>query len=73
MQELERLLKLRRCHFELTYCSVCDFRIRLYLRGYNIDGSDLDIIDQQHCDLDYLICKCKTLYKEWLMENNGGY
>lgn len=73
MQELERLLKQRRCHFELMYSSVGDFRIRLYLRGYNDDGSDLDIIDEQHCDLDYLICKCKVLYKEWLSENYGGF
>ena len=73
MNELERLIKQRRCHFELTYSSVCDFRIRLYLRGYNDDGSDLDIIDEQDCDLDYLISKCKVAYKDWLSENNGGY
>ena len=73
MKELERLLKQRRCHFELTYSSVCDFRIRLYLKGYNEDGSDLDIIDEQYCDLDYLISKCKVLYKDWLLENEGGY
>ena len=72
MNELERLLKQRRCHFELTYSSVCDFHIRLYLRGYNDDGSDLDIIDEQDCDLDYLISKCKVAYKDWLLENNGG-
>ena len=69
MKELERLLKQRRCHFELDYSSFCDFRIRLYLRGYNEDGSDLDIINEQACDLDYLISKCKVLYKEWLLKN----
>lgn len=73
MKELERLLKQRRCHFELDYSSVCDFRIRLYLRGYNEDGSDLDIINEQDCDLDYLISKCKVLYKDWLLKNEGGY
>ena len=73
MNELERLLKQRRCHFELTYSSVCDFRIRLYLRGYNNDGSDVDIIDEQHVDVDYLICKCKVMYKECLSKNEGGY
>ena len=64
MKELERLLKQRRCHFELYYSSVGDFRIRLYLSGYNNDGRDLDIIDEQQCDLDYLISKCKVLYKQ---------
>lgn len=73
MNELERLLKQRRCHFELDYSSACDFRIRLYLRGYNNDGSDLDIINEQNCDLDYLISKCKVLYKDWLLKNEGGY
>lgn len=73
MNELERLLKQRRCHFELYYSSVGDFRIRLYLQGYKKVGRDLDIIDEQHCDLDYLISKCKVLYKEWLSKNEGGY
>ena len=73
MNELERLLKQRRCHFELDYSSVCDFSIRLYLRGYNEDGSDLVIFKEQNSDLDYLICKCKVLYKDWLLKNEGGY
>lgn len=73
MKELERLLKQRRCHFELGYSSVTDFIAKLYLRGYDEDGSDLVIFKEQNSDLDYLICKCKVAYKDWLLENNGGY
>ena len=73
MKELERLLKIRKCHFELYYSSVMDFCMKLYLKGFNDDGSDLMIFDEQDCDLDYLVSKCKVVYKDWLSENNNGY
>ena len=73
MKELEKLLKQRKCHFELYYSSIMDFCMKLYLKGYNTDDSDLVIFDEQNSDLDYLICKCKVAYKDWLIENVGGY
>lgn len=73
MKELERIIKQRNCHFELYYSRIADFRMTLYLRGFNNDGTDLVIFDEQNCDLDYLISKCKVVYKDWLLENNGGY
>lgn len=73
MVELERLIKLRRCHFSITYSSVTDFCVSLWLKGYNEDNSDLIIFSEQGNDLDYLICKCKVAYKDWLLDNQGGY
>lgn len=73
MNELKRLIKLRKCHFELHYSSITDWHLFLWLKGYNNDGSDLVIFDEWNCDLDYLIDKCKVTYKDWLLENNGGY
>ena len=73
MKELEKLLKQRKCHFELYYSSIMDFCMKLYLKGYNTDDSDLVIFDEQNSDLDYLICKCKVADKDWLIENVGGY
>lgn len=73
MKELERLLKLRKCHFALYYSNNMDFCMELYLRRFNTDGSDLVIFRGQDCDLDYLVSKCKVVYKDWLSENNGGY
>ena len=73
MKELVKLLKQRKCHFELYYSSIMDFCMKLYLKGYNTDDSDLVIFDEQNSDLDYLICKCKVAYKDWLIENVGGY
>ena len=73
MKELEKLLKHRKCHFELYYSSVMDFCMKLYLKGYNTDDSDLVIFEEQNCDLDYLVSKCKVAYKDWLIENEGGY
>lgn len=73
MKELEELLTQRRCHFELYYSRIMDFCMKLYLEGYNDDNSDLIIFEEQNHDLDYLICKCKVAYKDWLIENKGGY
>lgn len=73
MKELERLIKQRKCHFELYYSSIVDFRMTLYFKGFNNDGTDLVIFDEENCDLDYLISKCKVAYKDWLSENYGGY
>lgn len=73
MEELQRLLKLRKCHFELYYSSNMDFCMKLYLKEYNKDNSDLVIFEEQNCDLDYLVSKCKVAYKDWLIENEGGY
>lgn len=73
MNELKRLIKLRKCHFELHYSSIIDWHLSLWLKGYNNDGTDLVIFDESNCDLDYLIDKCKVTYKDWLLKNNGGY
>ena len=73
MKELSRLLKLRKCHFELYYSNNMDFCMELYLKKFNTDGSDLVIFNEQNNDLDYLISKCKVVYKDWLIENNNGY
>ncbi len=73
MEELERLIKGRKCLFELCYSSTVDFCMKLYLKGYNSNGSDLVIFKDQNNDLDYLISKCKVAYKDWLLENEGGY
>lgn len=73
MTELSRLIHQRRCHFELAYSSVTDWMLTLWLAAYNKDGSDLVIFQEQNPDLDYLISKCKVEYKDWLLENNGGY
>ena len=73
MKELERLIKGRKCHFELYYSSIMDFCVKLYLKANNDDGSDLVIFNELDSDLDYLRSKCKVFYKDWLLENEGGY
>ena len=73
MEELKRLIKGRKCILELYRSSVMDFCMKLYIKGYNSDGSDLVIFKEQNSDLDYLISKCKVVYKDWLLENEEGY
>ena len=73
MEELKELLKIRKCHFSLEYSSIVDFFIKLWIVGYNDDGSDLVIFQESSWDFDYLVSKCKVVYKDWLNENEGGY
>ena len=47
--------------------------MKLYLKQYNKDNSDLVIFEEQNNDLDYLISKCKAAYKDWLTEKEGYY
>ena len=73
MLELSNLIHNYRCHFELTYSNTTDWTIHLWRSKYNADGTDVEIFQDQSPDLDYLISKCKVAYKDWLLENNGGY
>jgi hypothetical protein len=73
MIELGRLIEQRKCHFELSYSSVTDYMMKLFLRKYNRDGSDFVVYEGQSNDLDYLISKCEVAYKDWLLKNEGGY
>lgn len=60
-------------HFELYYSKTLDWRLRIWKRGCAEDGSDLEICDIQHPDVNYVLAKGEVLFKEWLTENSGGY
>ena len=67
------LLKEEPAHFELYYSKTTDWVLRIWKRGCAEDGSDLQICHVVDCDLSYVLAKGEVVFKEWLMENNGGY
>lgn len=60
-------------HFELYYSKIMDWRLRIWKKGCAEDGSDIEICEIQHPDLDYVLAKGEVMFKEWLEENEGGY
>lgn len=74
MEELARLLTDSVCfHFELGYCNVTEWMMRIYRTGCSMDGGDLTVFEDQSFDLNYLIAKATVAVKDYLLENCGGY
>lgn len=60
-------------HLSISYCRICDWRIHIFKRGANPDGSDIEIFDDNHCDAEYLAAKAQIALKDHLSEYCGGY
>ena len=60
-------------HFCISYCKICDWRIHIFKKGANPDGSDIEIFDDSHCDAEYLAAKAQIALKDHLSEFCGGY
>lgn len=60
-------------HLVISYCKICDWRIHIFIRKGNDDGSDLTIFDDNHCDAEYLAAKAQIALKDYLSETYGGY
>lgn len=60
-------------HLEIYYSKITDWNIRVYKKGCGENGSDLEILYVQHCDVELAFAKAQVELKEWLFENEGGY
>jgi hypothetical protein len=60
-------------HLELYYSKTMDWFLHIYKKGSGEKGKDLEICNEQSCDLSYVLAKGEVAIKEWLTENNGGY
>jgi len=59
-------------NFELYYSSIMDFCFTIgYKTTHPKHGEKILVI--QSCDLNYVMAKAETEFKEWLMENYDGY
>lgn len=60
-------------HFELYYSKNMDWYLHIYKEGCGENGGDIEICEEQSCDLSLVLAKGEVAIKEWLLENNGGY
>lgn len=60
-------------HFELTYCKICDWELRIYRKGCAPDGGNIEICHIQDNDLEYVCASAQVALKDFLLENDGGY
>ena len=60
-------------HLEICYSKMCDYSIYIYKKGCGKDGEDLTIVYVESNDLQLCFAKAHVEFKEWLLENEGGY
>lgn len=60
-------------HLSVEYSKLCDWTIRIWKKGCDEDGGDLEIVYVQHCDMEYVFACAHTALKEFLLEYEGGY
>jgi hypothetical protein len=57
---------------EIYYLSIMDWCLTIgYKKTHPKYGEQLILL--QDSDLDYVFAKAQVLFKDWLMENEGGY
>ena len=56
-------------HLELYYSKTMDWYLHIYKKGCGENGKDLEICEEQSCDLSYVLAKGEVSIKEWLLEN----
>ena len=60
-------------HLEITYSKVTDSGVRIYRKGCNADGSDMEIVGVQCCDMELCFATAQVKLKNWLLDTEGGY
>lgn len=60
-------------HLEIYYSKTLDWYIHIWKKGCGADGSDVEIVNVQHCDMELCFAKAHVDLKEWLLEHEGGY
>lgn len=60
-------------HLEIGYNKICDWTIHIYKKGCRENDKDLSVVDAQSCDMELLFAIAQIQFKEWLLQNMGGY
>lgn len=66
-------LALRWPFFELAHSDVCDWRLVIWERpdGIGEGAPEIEILDVQYPDLDYVLAQAEVKFKKWLWENKN--
>ena len=54
-------------HFELYYSKTMDWCLHIYKKGCGENGKDLEICNEQSCDLSYVLAKGEVAIKSCLI------
>jgi hypothetical protein len=54
------------------YTSISDWIIEIGFKCTHPRHGEI-IVHVQHCDMEYAFAKAQVNFKEWLLENEGGY
>ena len=61
-------------HLKINYSKMNNWSIYIYHCGEK--GTDIkiiEIVNVSDCDMELCFAKAQVQFKEWLLENNGGY
>lgn len=62
----DEMRKRKKYKLEIYYSSIMDWCITASI-------GDVDILQVQECDKELAFAKAQVLFKQWLIDNNGGY
>lgn len=63
-------------HLEINYSKMNNWSIYIYRRNCGEEETDIKIIEIVNVldyDMELCFAKAQVQFKEWLLENNGGY
>ena len=63
-------------HLKINYSKMNNWSIYIYWRNCEEKGTDIkiiEIVNVSDCDMELCFAKAQVQFKEWLLENNGGY
>lgn len=63
-------------HLKINYSKMNNWNIYIYRRNCGEKGTDIkiiEIVNVSDCDMELCFAKAQVQFKEWLLENNGGY
>ena len=69
----DKIVKRYPMHLEITYSKVTDWGVRIYRKGCAVDGSDLEIVGVQDCDMELCFAEAQVQLKNYLLNTEGGY
>ena len=60
-------------HMNIYYSKMMDWCIRIWTKGCDESGKDIEILSVQDGDMELCFAKAHVALKEWLCQNEGGY
>ena len=73
LEFFDRKVRTYPMHLGVYYSKIMDWCINVYKAGCGENGTDLEIVRVQSCDMELCFAKAQVELKEWLSEHEGGH